>query len=118
MRKRILKIYGITLTVGLIYYLWIRLTGLSVPCLYYETTGYLCPGCGTSRMFLHLAKFDVTAAFNSNPAVFSLLVFWNAVALFCFIGKPAIFKNKRFLYLSLALSVFLLLIFCFIRNIA
>lgn len=117
MRKRILKIYGVTLVVGTIYYLWILLTGFSVPCLYYETTGYLCPGCGTSRMFLHLAKFNITAAFNSNPAVFLLLVFWNAVALFCFIGRPRIFGNKRFLYSCLAVSIASLMIFCIIRNV-
>lgn len=117
MRKKILNIYGITLTVGLIYYIWISLTGLSIPCVSYEITGYLCPGCGTSRMFLYLAKFDIERAFASNPAVFSLLVFWNAVALFCFIGKPKLFGNRRFLYICLVLSVALLVIFCIIRNI-
>lgn len=118
MRKKVLKIYGITITAGLIYYIWIAVTGLSIPCVSYELTGYLCPGCGTSRMFLYLAKFDIVNAFNSNPVVFSLLVFWNVTALLCFIGSPKIFRNSRFLYVCLALSVAALVIFCFIRNIA
>jgi len=117
MKKRILKIYGIILAAGLIYYLWIRCTGLAIPCLCYEMTGLLCPGCGSTRMFLRLAEFDITGAFAANPAVFVLFVYWNAVALLCFIGRPKFLSSKRFLYACLYVSVALLLAFCLIRNI-
>ena len=117
MKKRILKIYGVTLSVGLIYYVWIRLTGLAIPCLCYELTGFLCPGCGSSRLFLRLGEFNITGAFNANPALFVLLVFWNAVALLCFIGKPRFVSDRRFIYTSLFVSIAVLLSYCIIRNI-
>lgn len=33
-------------------------------------TGLLCPGCGVSRMFLALLRFDFAEAFSWNPVVF------------------------------------------------
>lgn len=117
MKKRILKIYGITLGVGLIYYVWIRLTGLAIPCLSYEMTGFFCPGCGSSRLFLRLGEFNISGAFNANPALFVLLVFWNIVALLCFVGRPKFVSDKRFLYTCLFISIAVLLGFCLIRNI-
>jgi hypothetical protein len=49
-----------------------RLTGPAVfrfapPCLFHELTGLYCPGCGSTRAFLHLVHGQPIAALQSNP---------------------------------------------------
>ena len=39
----------------------------SPPCLFYELTGLLCPGCGTGRCMLALLQLDFFAAFRYQP---------------------------------------------------
>ena len=97
-RKRILIIYGVVIGTGLVYTLWIKLTGLSLPCLYYAITGFYCPGCGSSRMFIRLFNLQVREAFFSNPVVFILLILWNLIAIGCFFNKPSFFRNSKVLY--------------------
>lgn len=116
-RRAILKIYGCILFIGLAYYLWVIVTGVAMPCLYYKTTGLLCPGCGISRMFMSILKFDFVSAFSYNPVCFCLFFLWNVIAVLCYIDKPKFIKTKLFLYTALCFSVILLLIFCIIRNI-
>lgn len=45
-------------------------TDFGIPCVFYEITGFKCPGCGISRMFAALARLDFIAAFKENPLVF------------------------------------------------
>jgi len=40
------------------------------PCLFYELTGLLCPGCGTGRYLLSALHLDFYAAFRYNPLLF------------------------------------------------
>ena len=56
------------------YYIFVRLTGLSVPCLFHVFTGLKCPGCGITHMFMHTAKFELHEAFLSNPLLFVMLI--------------------------------------------
>ncbi len=116
-RKAILKIYSSVVIIGLLYYLWVKLTGKAIPCLYYLTTGLYCPGCGISRMFISLFKLDVKSAFAYNPVVFCLIILWSIIAVICCIEKARFARSRVFLYGFLAVSVALLLIFCVIRNI-
>ena len=37
---------ALLLAAGLGYALWVRLTGLALPCPFRAVTGLLCPGCG------------------------------------------------------------------------
>ena len=115
MQKRILHIYSVTLAIGLSYMLWIRLTGLKIPCLYLMTTGLRCPGCGMTRMLLSLFRLDFTAAFSYNPVVFVLFWIWNLIALLYFFGR---LRNPRFLYVLLGLSIAILVVFGLLRNTA
>ncbi len=117
MRKQILIIYGAVLGVGLLYYLWGTLTGMFLSCQFYNATGLLCPGCGMSRMFLSLMKFDFVSAFYHNPAMFIIFFYWNIVAVLCFWGRITLVKKSQFLYISLGVSIALFLILGFIRNI-
>lgn len=117
MRKQILTIYISVLTVGMLYVIWGALTGLYLPCLFHDSTGLLCPGCGLSRMFLALFRFDFVSAFYHNPAMFIIFFYWNIVAVLCFWGRIAFVKKSQFLYTSLGFSVALFIIFGFLRNI-
>ena len=116
MRKSIIKIYLTLVTVGIPYFILIKTTGLTIPCAFYSQTGFLCPGCGITRMFLNLSKFQITDSFFCNPAIFVLLFFWLTISIFCFIGKPKCIANSRFLYISLYVSIFSLFIFGILRN--
>lgn len=116
MRKRIIKIYAIILLIGFAYWLWGELTGLYLSCFTYATTGLLCPGCGVSRMFLELTRLNISGAFHYNPVVFSLLILWNILAVFCFLGKPSWIRKPKFLYAAMWVSMAALLFFGIFRN--
>ena len=89
MRKRIFKIYTAILSVGLIYLLWIRLTGLKIPCLYLLTTGLQCPGCGMTRALWALLRLDFAAAFSWNPLIYAMPY------VFCYVFFPMDEKIHR-----------------------
>ncbi|MBR5516197.1 MAG: DUF2752 domain-containing protein [Clostridia bacterium] len=67
--KKVIHETGIVILIGLLYYLFIKIVGRGLPCIFYETTGLLCPGCGASRMCMALIRFDFKAAFHYNPAL-------------------------------------------------
>lgn len=117
MRKTILIIYGVVFGVGILYYLWGTITGMFLPCTFYDATGLLCPACGSTRMFLSLARFDFVSAFFYNPALFIIFFYWNIIAVLCFWGRINFVKKPQFLYTSFGISVALFIILGFIRNI-
>ncbi len=51
------------------YYLLRRFTPFYIPCPIHAITGFKCPGCGVTRMFLALMRLDFKSAFDSNPFV-------------------------------------------------
>lgn len=59
--------------IGFGYLLFVRLSGWGIPCVFRTIFGKYCPGCGISRMFVALSRFDIRAAFRFNPLVFCLL---------------------------------------------
>ena len=115
-RRRILQIYMGVLAVGMAYLLWLKCTGIGIPCMVNQVTGLLCPGCGVSRMFLALLRLDFSGAFRYNSVMFCLFCYWNPVALLCAWGKPKGIRSPRFLYGSLWCSVAALAMFCILRN--
>lgn len=46
-----------------------------LPCLFRSLTGFLCPGCGATRMFLSLLQLDFEAAFHYNGMLLISLPF-------------------------------------------
>jgi hypothetical protein len=61
---------SVTVSAGLVAWLWLYL-GLRTPvCVFHEITGLACPGCGATRCVRHLARGDWAAAFLMNPMVF------------------------------------------------
>lgn len=58
-----------------VYFGFYRITGLAIPCVFYEVTGWYCPGCGISRTLLAILSGDFYQAFRYNPLLFILLPF-------------------------------------------
>ena len=44
-----------------------------IPCLFHLLTGLQCPGCGVTRMCLHLLRGNMRDAFYDNGAVLCML---------------------------------------------
>lgn len=68
--RRVSIKYGIIFGIGLTYLFFVLLSGLRIPCVFYEFTGLKCPGCGITRMIVSLAKLNFTDAFGYNPFLF------------------------------------------------
>lgn len=68
LRQALLAVAG-----GLGYALFVRATGLGIPCPFHALTGLDCPGCGVSRMCMALLRLDVRAAWEANCALFVIL---------------------------------------------
>lgn len=76
LRKVKLSLFIILLLtlLGFLYLLLIYFD-IVIPCFFYKLTGFYCPGCGVTRMFLSLFHLDFYQAFRFNPLLFILLPF-------------------------------------------
>jgi len=81
---RLLSWAGPVLGIGLAYALFVRRTGLAVPCLFHAVTGLLCPGCGVTRMCVALLTLDFEGAWRANPGLLLM-----APALAALLGSMA-----------------------------
>lgn len=78
---RLLGGAGLLLAAGLAYALWVRATGLALPCPFRAVTGLLCPGCGITRLCLALLRGDWAGAWRANPALLPMLPILAALAV-------------------------------------
>jgi hypothetical protein len=100
------------------YLVFRKITGLSIGCLFYKTTGLLCPGCGVTRMLDHALRGEISSAFRANPAVFLLSPVIAALVLLDsgnHGGAPAKKRKKIVRDVGIA-CVIALLIFGILRN--
>ena len=117
LRKTLLK-YAIVLGIALAYLVFVLLTGIGIPCVFYEITGLKCPGCGISRMFISLAKLDFVSAFKYNSFVFVTGPFILAYFIFSEIKYVVSGSNKMGKWeIFLWVELFLALAFAVLRNI-
>ena len=72
-RNAIIKRDAVLLGIGILYYIFIRITGLAIPCIFRKITGLLCPGCGITRAILAAARLDIARAFAYNQYIFVAL---------------------------------------------
>ena len=68
--NRILKETAVILGLGIAYFIFVSITGMYIPCPIRTVTGYLCPGCGISHYFVHMAHLEFKEAFRANPYAF------------------------------------------------
>lgn len=104
---------------GLLYYLIISITGISVPCPFNLITGLKCPGCGITRMLSAILRLDFKSAFGFNPVIFcSLLplgiVFSVQAVKYIRSGNTSYYKWQNAVLWTV---IFALIIFCVLRNI-
>ncbi len=116
MRKSVIKVYGWIFCIGFAYYVWCRLTKISIPCFYLNVFGMKCPGCGSTTMFFKMANLDFAGAFWCNPVVFILLFLWNIIGILCFWGKVKFLCSQKFLTAMLYISIGVSVVFGVVRN--
>ena len=68
------KLIVILFFLFIIYFFLNEVLNFSIPCLFHELTGLYCPGCGITRLFFSLLKFDFYQAFRYNPLIFLLII--------------------------------------------
>lgn len=60
-------------------------------CVFYETTGWYCLGCGGTRSLMALLHGDIQRSFHNNPAVPVLAV----TAILLYAEKVAVVFDKK-----------------------
>lgn len=117
-RNKVLRTFAVLAVAGVLYGLITGWLGFGIPCPVHYFTGFKCPGCGVSRMFISLMKLDFKSAFEANrlllvtlPVIASLLF----VYFFRYIktGSRKISKAENIIYIVL---IILFLIFGVVRN--
>lgn len=123
MWKRFLTIvhrYLLLLCVGLGYMLWIRLTGIGIPCPFYQITGLKCPGCGITRMCMAMLAGHWMDALKYNIALaffLPLLSIWFVIKTALYIITGISFRSSHEEALTWGL-IALLLVFGILRNLS
>lgn len=74
-RKRFLREGIRILGIGVIYFFWVCLTGVGIPCPFRLLTGYLCPGCGITHYCIAMLQLRFADAYSANPFLFVLMPF-------------------------------------------
>ena len=100
--KSVLLRWGIILSVGIVYLIWVLLTDIRIPCIFYELTGLSCPGCGITRMFSSLALLDFSSAFAYNGFMLVSLPFVAGLIAFLEIRYVTRGKTSPKLFLPVA----------------
>lgn len=117
-RNKVLRTFAVLAVAGVLYGLITGWLGFGIPCPVHYFTGFKCPGCGVSRMFISLMKLDFKSAFEANrlllvtlPVIASLLF----VYFFRYIktGSRKISKAENIIYIVLIITF---LIFGVVRN--
>ncbi len=106
--SRMARRYGVVL-LFLAVYLTVSYFFTGSPCVFRLLTGVPCPGCGLTRAFFALFRFDFGQAFFFHPFIFLLI----PIAVFILVeggirGKPL--KKYYPLFIAAAACFFLLYI--------
>ena len=122
MKKRVFNIISKSLLIllaGLAYYLFMELTKIRVPCVFYKLTGFYCPGCGITRAAESLLRFDLMGALGYNAGVVLMGPIWlfvliKSTVFYIRYGKKDESKINKYL---LIFTIVFLVVFCIFRNI-
>ena len=109
LHKTVLK-YAVVLCVALSYFIFVKFTGIGIPCVFYEITGLKCPGCGISRMSISLISLDINSAFHQNPFLLitgPFIIIYLAVSEVKYVisGNRRMGKWEIFIWIELILAL-------------
>ena len=103
---------------GLLYAVFVTVTGWAIPCPFHLLTGLYCPACGVGRMCLALLRLDIAAAWQANALLVCLLP--GLACVFAVSGvryiKSGVFSLVRWQSVLVWLMIALLLVFGVLRN--
>ncbi len=74
---------------GFAYAVFVEITHLSIPCVFHSLTGYLCPGCGITRLVMSVLHGDLEGARKANMFI------WHLFPLAAGYGAYRLFKYVR-----------------------
>lgn len=119
--ERMKKLVSKTLCIigiGLLYLIWVRVTDIRIPCVYYSITDKYCPGCGITRMVVALSKLDFEAALHSNALVLVLLPFFCVILLQKALQyiKSGKCEDRLWMQIGYIIAFVLTVIFWILRN--
>ncbi|MCQ2401973.1 MAG: DUF2752 domain-containing protein [Lachnospiraceae bacterium] len=109
-KNRVFKTAAALVIAGAAYLIFVKLTGMAIPCLFHLVTGLKCPGCGITTVFCELASFEFKKAFSANAFLFvtsPFIVFELFYSAWLYIkGKknPAVNEKLLIIYLILLLA--------------
>ena len=112
MRTRLCKLLLIPAGL-LLYFGFVRITGIGIPCIFHAVTGLNCPGCGISRMGMALLHLDLRTAYLYNRCVLILspviaVLFIRAAYLYVTGKKRGSLEEKIEKYTGIVLIIILL----------
>lgn len=112
----LLKKTGLIILIGMIYGVFISFTGISIPCPIRYFTGFLCPGCGITTLFLSLVHGDWHSAKQANVFLFyTLPLFFLSMVIVVFWPNSQVARLNKKYFMPLYLAA--LVVFGFYRNI-
>ena len=118
-KKKTALVISLLITAGIIGAVIMIKTGLYLPCPFRSITGYLCPGCGATRMFLALLQLDFATAFHCNPLlIITLPLLLYIVISMCsnYIRNGSMQVGRKTEIMAIILIV-IFIVFGFLRNI-
>ncbi|HBR32865.1 MAG TPA: hypothetical protein DD733_12380 [Clostridiales bacterium] len=116
-KRRILIIYTAIFVSGLLYFIVFSLIGRFPSCIFYVTTGFYCPGCGITRMFLALLDGDFAKAVTYNTAAMLFIPIWVIYSICYYFNKPGFIRSTKFFYVLFYTTVSFFVIYSILRNI-
>lgn len=104
---------------GIVYYLFVELTSIYIPCVFHEITHLWCPGCGVTRMLINIVRGNFKKAFHCNQLLFISFPIFLIIIIDLFYSNM---KSKTPLYEKIPKWIYyvyiaLLILFMIIRNI-
>ena len=115
-KKKVIKTVAALVLTGAAYLLFVKLTGMAVPCIFHLVTGLKCPGCGITTVFCELASFNIKKAFYANAFLFVTFPFIISEIFYSVYLYIAGKKNPSVNEKILICYLILLLIWGVIRN--
>ena len=110
--------YLCVLAVGVVYFIRLKLTGIGIPCIFHELTGWSCPGCGVTTLIMSIAAGRPDLARAANPFLFYTwplilgFLIWNEVKVI----KGKTYKADKIINILLIFYIIALIAFGVLRN--